>query len=390
MVAKAKRMQNLAPYLFAQLEAKIATAREQGVNVINLGIGDPDQPTPPDIVEELVYQASQAANHQYPTSKGMLELRQAVTDWYAQRLGVSLNPENEAAVLIGSKEGIAHLPFCFLDPGDTALVPDPGYPVYQGGVTLAGGTPYLVPLREENGFLPDLGAIPDKVAARAKLMFLNYPNNPTGAVATNAFFADVVSFAKEHDILVAHDAAYVEIGYEDYEPVSFLQAPGASDVGVEFGSPSKSHNMTGWRVGWVAGSAAVVEALTTLKSNIDSGAFQAVQHACRRALEGSRDSVQEQVAVYHRRRDLVVSTLRDMGWTIDPPQATIYVWARTPQGTSSIEFAEQVFLRTGVVITPGVGYGNQGEGYFRISLTVDDAELQQAMRRLAESGITSL
>ncbi len=387
MVAKAQRMQNLAPYLFAQLEAKIAEAKEQGVSVINLGIGDPDRPTPQYIIDELVSQAGQEANHQYPTSQGMLALRQAVTDWYARRLDVSLNPAKEAAILIGSKEGIGHLPFCFLNSGDTALVPDPGYPVYQGGVTLAGGKPYLLPLLEKNGFLPDLQAVPEDVAKKAKLMFLNYPNNPTGAVATRGFFTDVVDFAKQYDILVAHDAAYIEVGFDDYTPVSFLQVSGAIDVGVEFGSPSKSYNMTGWRVGWVVGNAEVVEALTTLKSNIDSGAFQAVQHACRRALEGPRDAVQEQVAVYRRRRDLVVDTLRTMGWDLTTPKASIYVWARTPRGLSSIEFAEQVFTNTGVVITPGTGYGSQGEGFFRISLTVEDEVLKEAMRRLAEAGI---
>ena len=384
---KAKRLRNLAPYLFAQLEAKIAAAKKQGVDVINLGIGDPDLPTPPHIIAEIQQQAATGANHQYPTSVGMESLRESVANWYQKRYNVSLEPIGEVAALIGSKEGIGHLPFCYIDPGDIGLVPNPGYPVYEGGITLAGGQCHYMPLRAENGFLPDLASIPEEVCRKAKLMFLNYPNNPTGAVATRRFFEQVVDFAKQYDILVAHDGAYLEIGFDDYQPISFLSTPGAKDIGIEFGSPSKSHNMTGWRIGWVAGNPDIVKTLVTLKSNIDSGAFQAVQYAAIAALDSDQDALTEQLVIYRRRRDLVIDTLNAMGWKLAKPKASIYVWAPTPQNMSSIDFADQVFSQSGLVLTPGIGYGDQGDRYFRISLTVDEIRLQEAMDRLTQSNI---
>ncbi len=382
-----RRFDNLAPYLFAQLEEKIESAKKEGVDVINLGIGDPDRPTPEHIVAELCRQAANPDTHQYPSSKGMETFRDTVAQWYRSRYGVELNAADEVASLIGSKEGIAHLAFCYIDPGDTALVPDPGYPVYQGGVTLAGGEPHFMPLRAENGFLPVLEDVPEEVARRAKLMFLNYPNNPTGAIAHRQFFADVVEFARQYDILVAHDAAYVEVGFDDYQPLSFMQIPGSKDVGIEFGSVSKSHNMTGWRIGWVVGRRDVVTALVTFKSNVDSGAFEAVQHAAVRGLSAPQDALEEQLQIYRERRDLVITTLNDMGWDLEAPKASIYVWAPTPNDMDAIAFAETVFSETGVVLTPGVGYGSEGERYFRISLTVDSVRLQEAMERLRHCSI---
>ena len=300
---------------------------------------------------------------------------------------MSLDPGREITALIGSKEGIGHLAFCYLDPGDIALLPDPGYPVYQGGTALAGGVPYYMPLTAENAFLPMLEDIPTETARAAKIMFLNYPNNPTGATATREFFTDVVAFANEFDIMVAHDAAYIEVGYDTYQPLSFLSIPGAKEIGIEFGSVSKSHNMTGWRIGWASGQAEAIGALSTIKSNLDSGAFSAVQYAAMRAMAGSQDDLKEQLTVYRRRRDVVIDALRTMGWSVPTPQASIYVWAPTPDGYDSRSFAEMVFERTGVVITPGIGYGNEGDKYFRLSLTVPDDRLEEAMNRMKEAGV---
>lgn len=384
----AQRMKNLAPYLFAQLEAQIDEAREAGADVINLGIGDPDQPTPNFIVEELSAQAGKPENHQYPSSRGTSALRQAVAAWYKRRSGIDLNPNDEVAALIGSKEGIAHLAFCFLDPGDIALVPDPGYPVYQGGTALAGGTAYFMPLLRENGFLPVFADIPSDVARRAKLMFFNYPNNPTGAVADAGFFQEAVDFARSFDILAVHDGAYLEIGFGADRQRSFLETPGSREIGLEFGSLSKSHNMTGWRIGWAAGRAAAIEQLVTFKSNVDSGVFAAVQHSAVRALREPQDHLGPLLALYQKRRDMVVAALRRMGWEIEAPQGSIYIWAPTPPGIDSRRFAGDVFEKTAVVLTPGNGYGQGGEGYFRISLTVATDRLQEAMARLEAAGVS--
>jgi len=382
---EAKRIESLPPYLFARIEQLIDQKRREGVDVISLGIGDPDLPTPGHIVAEAQRRVADPANHQYPSSAGMRTFREAVAAWYADRFGVDLDPGAEVVSLIGSKEGIAHLPWCYLDPGDIALIPDPGYPVYSQGTILAGGEPYYIPLRPEDGFLPDLAAIPPEVARRARLLFLNYPNNPTGAVATPDFFASVVEFARRNEILVAHDLAYSEIYYGDERPPSILQVPGAKDVAIEFGSVSKPYNMTGWRIGWAVGNAGAVGALGRLKTNLDSGAFQAVQYAAIAALRGPQEGVADLRRVYQARRDLVVGTLNDLGWRLEPPAATFYIWAPVPAGRTSASFAEEVLEKTGVVITPGPGYGAQGEGWFRLSLTVPDARLQEAMRRLREN-----
>lgn len=379
---EAGRIRNLPPYLFARIEKKVEEAREKGVDIISLGIGDPDRPTPDHIIDKLVEQAKNSANHQYPSSVGMLSYRQAVAKWYTDRHGVTLDPKAEVVTLIGSKEGIAHINFCYVDPGDVNLVPDPGYPVYGIGTLLAGGEPYLMPLTEDNKFLPDLTAIPTDVAKKAKIMFLNYPNNPTGALANADFFRDVVSFAKEHDVIVCHDAAYSEITFDGARAISFLEIPGAKEVGIEFNSLSKPFNMTGWRIGWAAGNSQVVEALGRLKSNIDSGQFQAIQYAGIAGLTGPQDTVARMREIYRERREVVVEGLNAMGWNLEKPKGSFYVWAPVPMGYTSSEFAEVVLEKAGVIITPGNGYGTYGEGYFRIALTVDKERIREALQRM--------
>ncbi|MDN5347333.1 MAG: LL-diaminopimelate aminotransferase [Clostridia bacterium] len=378
----AKRLQNLPPYLFARIEKKIAEAREKGVDIISLGIGDPDRPTPSHIIEELVKEAQNPENHRYPTSEGLVAFRQAVAEWYEKRYGVKLDPKSEVVTLIGSKEGIAHISFCYVDPGDINLVPDPGYPVYGIGTLLAGGEVYTLPLKEENGYLPDLTAVPSDVARRAKLMFLNYPNNPTGAVADRRFFEEAVEFARQYDVLICHDAAYNEITFDGYRAPSFFEVPGAKEVGIEFNSLSKPFNMTGWRIGWACGRADAIEALARIKSNIDSGVFQAIQYAGIAALKGSMDSVAEVCRIYQERRDILVEGLNSMGWRLNKPKATFYVWAPVPQGYTSESFAEMVLERAGVIVTPGNGYGTFGEGYFRMALTIDKERIREALERL--------
>ena len=385
MVKEAERLQKLPPYLFARIEKKIAEARAQGIDIISLGIGDPDSPTPKYIIEKLKETAEDAVNHQYPSSVGMLNFREAVANYYNKRFNVALDAKTEVVTLIGSKEGIAHISWCYLNPGDISLVPDPGYPVYGIGSLLAGAEPYIMPLKAENGFLPDLAAIPEEVAQKAKIMFINYPNNPTGAVADEQFYLDVIAFAKKYDILVCHDAAYQDLAFDGYKPPSFLEFPGAKEVGIEFGSCSKPYNMTGWRIGWAAGRADVIEALGRLKSNVDSGAFQAVQYAGTEALSGPQDIIEEMSQLYAERRDIVVNGLNAMGWNLEKPKATIYVWAPVPKGHDSISFAEEVFEKTGVVVTPGNGYGDNGEGYFRIALTVSSERIEEAFTRMKET-----
>jgi len=382
---QAKRIRELPPYLFARIEKKIEAARKEGVDIISLGIGDPDMPTPGHIIDKLVEEAHNPKNHRYPTSVGMLDFRKAVADWYRNFYGVELDPENEVVTLIGSKEGIAHISFCYVDPGDINLVPDPGYPVYGIGTLLAGGEPYLMPLKAENGMLPDLNAIPDEVARRAKIMFINYPNNPTGAVADINFFSKVVEFAKNYDLIVCHDAAYTEITYDGYKAPSFLQAPGAKEVGIEFNSLSKPYNMTGWRIGWACGRRDVVETLGCIKSNLDSGVFQAIQYAGIAALTGPQDCLDKIRQVYQERRDIVVDGLNSLGWNLSKPKASFYIWAPVPRGYSSAEFAEMILEKAGVIITPGNGYGKYGEGYFRIALTIDKERIKEAMERLKQA-----
>jgi len=379
---EARRICNLPPYLFARIEKLIAAKKEAGVDVISLGIGDPDRPTPVHIIETLVREANNPANHQYPSSVGMLTYRQAVAHWYQNRFGVELDPETEVVSLLGSKEGIAHISWCYLNPGDTVLVPDPGYPVYSGGAILAGAEPYYLPLEPEKGYLIDFKSIPRDLAKRAKILFVNYPNNPTGAVAGEAFYREVIEFAREYEILVCHDAAYSDVSFDGYKPPSFLQFPGAKEVGIEFHSVSKTYNMTGWRVGWAAGNAKAVEALGRLKSNIDSGVFQAIQYAAAAGLTGPQDIVTEQNAVYQERRDILIEGLNSLGWNLEKPKATFYVWAPVPRGYTSESFAELVLAKAGVVITPGTGYGRNGSGYFRMALTIEKERIQEALERI--------
>jgi len=381
----ADRVAALPPYLFARIEQKIEDCQNRGVDVISLGIGDPDLPTPPHIIQTLKEQADNPANHRYPSSVGLLAFRQAVADWYRSRFQVALDPRSEVVTLIGSKEGIGHISFCYLNPGDYALIPDPGYPVYGIGAALAGAENYLLPLKAERGFLPDFAAIPSDVARRAKLLWLNYPNNPTGAVASLDFFREAVDFARNYDLVICHDAPYTEITFDGYVAPSFLQAEGAKEVGIEFHSLSKTYNMTGWRLGWAAGNAEVVKTLGSLKSNIDSGVFQAVQQAGIAALTGPQDCVRQTMQVYQERREIVMQGLRRLGWQVDPPKATIYVWVPVPDSYTSTEFAELVLEKAGVVLTQGIGYGACGEGFFRISLTTPTERLAEAFRRLQES-----
>ncbi len=379
----ARRVQQLPPYLFAEISRKIAEKRAQGVDVISFGIGDPDLPTPPHVIEALKRAADDPANHRYPETEGLPELRQAMARWYERRFGVTLDPEKEVVPLIGSKEGIAHVALCLVDPGDVALVPDPAYPVYAVGTMFAGGEVYPLPLREERGFLPDLDAVPADVARRARVLWINYPNNPTAACATLEFFERVVHFARRYDLAVCHDLAYADVAYDGYVPPSFLEVPGAREVGIEFNSLSKAYNMTGWRVGMAVGNAALVDALTRVKSNLDSGIPQAIQQMAIAAMDGPQDAITQHNAVYQRRRDRVVEVLRAIGLTVEPPKASLYVWAKLPAGERSIDFATRLLEDTGVVVTPGIGYGAHGEGYIRLSLTTPDNRIDEGLRRLA-------
>lgn len=379
----AKRIEKLPPYLFAEISRKIAEKRAQGVDVVSFAVGDPDIPTPSHVIDALCQAARDPANHRYPESDGLPDLRRAIACWYGQRFDVSLDPDREVLPLIGSKEGIGHIALCFIDPGDLALVPDPGYPVYSVGTMFAGGDCHFMPLTEENDFLPDLEAIPEAVAQRAKLMWISYPNNPTGAVAELDFFERVVRFAKKHDIAVCHDGPYTEVAFDGYRPVSFLQAAGAKEVGVEFHSFSKSYNMTGWRIGMVVGNATMVDALMRVKSNLDSGIPQAIQRMAIAAFEGPQDCIAEHNAVYQRRRDRLVQALARMGLHVRPPKACLYVWARLPEGHTSLEFASRLLDDIGVVVTPGIGYGPHGDGYVRLSLTIPDERMDEGLRRLA-------
>jgi len=378
----AERLKHLPPYLFAEIDRKKREVRARGVDVIDLGIGDPDLPTPPHIIHALQKAALDPANHRYPSYEGMLAYRQAVADWYAKRFNVRLDPEQEVLTLIGSKEGTAHIPLAFVNPGDVVLVPDPGYPVYAAGTWFAGGEVHWMPLRRERGFLPDLDAIPREVAHRAKLMYLNYPNNPTAAVATRDFFARVVAFARLHGILVCHDAMYSELKFDGFEPPSLLEVEGAREVGVEFHSLSKTYSMTGWRLGFCVGNRAAVAGLGAVKTNVDSGVFQAVQIAGIAALSGPQDLAEQYRRTYQERRDVVVNGLRGLGWDVDVPKGTFFVWAPVPGGLDSRSFATRLLEEAGVVVTPGVGFGPSGEGFYRIALTVERARLAEAMERL--------
>jgi LL-diaminopimelate aminotransferase len=380
-----KRLDRIPPYLFAQLERKIAEKKAQGIDVISLGIGDPDTPTPGLVVDALRDAAGDPGTHQYPSNRGREEFRTAVASFYERRFGVALDPATEIIPALGAKECIFNLNVAFLDPGEAALAADPGYPVYTGGPLLAGADAVLMPLLPERGFAPDLQAIAAEDRERARLMFLNYPNNPTGAVAPDGLFEEAIEFAREHDILVVHDASYTETTFDGYVAPSFLATPGAREVGVEVFSLSKGYNMTGWRTAAIVGNAAAVEQYWRLKTNIDSGMFEAVQLAAAAALELGGPAAREMSAIYKRRRDLVCDALREIGVEVTPPKGTIYIWAPVPEGHTSESYCELVLEESAVVVSPGGAYGPNGEGFFRISLTVPDERLAEAVERLRSS-----
>jgi len=377
-----ERLKALPPYLFRELDRLRDEVKASGVDIIDFGVGDPDLPTPRHIVEAIKKAVENPSTHRYPSYSGMNDFRDAVARWYERRFGVKLDPPTEVITLIGSKEGIAHIPLAFLNPGDVSLVPSPAYPVYHTGTILASGISYFMPLEEKNGFLPNLNAIPEDVAQKAKLMFLNYPNNPTSAVADREFFEKVVAFAKKYDVIVCHDAAYSELAFDGYKPMSFMEVDGAKEIGIEFHSLSKTYNMTGWRLGFAVGNAEVVRALGQVKSNVDSGAFNAVQIAGIAALEGNQDCVVEMCRIYQERRDILVAGLREVGLNPQIPKATFYVWCPVPDGMSSTEFSMRLLKEAGIVVTPGNGFGDPGEGYVRFALTVSKERTEEAIERM--------
>ncbi len=377
-----QRLRRLPPYLFAEIDRAKRRLRAEGKNLIDLGVGDPDRPTPAHIIEALYRAAQDPDNHTYALDFGMTELREAIAGWYRDRFGVELDPDTEVLPLLGTKEGIAHIPLAFVNPGDRVLVPDPGYPVYASGTIFAGGEPVRMPLKAENGFLADLEAIDPETASRARLLFLNYPNNPTAAVCDLAYLEKAAAFSKKHGIILCHDAAYTELAFDGFRPPSFLQAEGAREVGIEFHSLSKTYNMTGWRVGFAVGNPEVIQGLSKVKSNIDSGIFQAVQKAGVAALTGPQDFREELLETYRRRRDTLVDGLNDLGWKVARPRATFYVWCPVPDGSPSADFAKRLLEEAGVVATPGVGLGPSGEGYVRMALTRPEEEIRQALERL--------
>ena len=377
------RLLRLPPYLFAEIDRMKQEVEKKGVDIIDLGIGDPDLPTPDFVIKKLQEAAVNPANHRYPSYAGLIQFRQAVAQWYKKRFNVELDPEEEMISLIGSKEGIAHIPLAFVNQGDAVLVPNPGYPVYQASTIFAGGEPIEMPLLKKNNFLPELEAIDKTKIEKIKLMFINYPNNPTASVADKKFFSRVVEFARLHKIIVCHDAAYTEITYDGYKAPSFLEVEGAKEVGVEFHSLSKTFNMTGWRIGFVVGNKEIIKGLRTLKTNIDSGVFQAVQVAGIEALADSGEVLNRTTGIYRVRRDILLEGLRSIGWEVDTPRATFYVWAKIPPGEkSSIAAAKRLLQEKGIVSTPGVGFGRFGEGYLRFALTVTKERLQEAVDRL--------
>ncbi len=379
------RIKNLPPYLFAEIDRMINEAKADGMDVINFGIGDPDQPTPENIVNKMKEAIQDPTTHSYPSYEGLAEFRTAVSRRYEKRFDVDLDPETEVVSLIGSKEGIAHLPLCYINPGDSALVPDPGYPVYKTSILLSDGNPIMMPLLEENDFLPDLDSIKEEDAEKAKIMYLNYPNNPTGAMASFEFFEKVIDFAKQYNIIIAHDAAYTDIYLDEEVPHSILEVEGAKDVAIEFNSLSKPYNMTGWRIGWACGKEDVIESLGRLKTNIDSGIFEAIQYAGIEALYNSEDSIEEVTELYKERRDLLVEGLSELGWEVKPNKASFYLWIDVPEDIDSSEFSKKLFKKTGVFFTPGVGWGDHGENYLRIALTVELERIKEALQRIEES-----
>ncbi len=381
------RLATLPPYLFADIDRRKQKMRQKGKEIIDLGVGDPDLPTPAPIIEALAAAAREPRHHRYPSNEGLAEFRVAVADYYRRRHAVELDPETEVVCLLGTKEGIGHLPLALVNPGTEVLIPDPGYPVYLSGTLFAGGVPRSMVLRPERGFLPDLTELEDKGLDMASLMFVNYPNNPTGAVAGLEFYQRLVQLAARHQFLVAADAAYAELADDPDQSPSILAVPGAKEVAIEFGSFSKTFNMTGWRLAYAVGNAAALEALVAIKSNLDSGCFEAIQMAGVRALEIMHTHLPELRRIYHERRVAAVSGLTSLGIEVFPPAGTFYVWARVPGEMRSVEFATKVLRATGVVVTPGVGFGRGGEGYFRLALCTDVAEIQRAIALLAEANL---
>jgi LL-diaminopimelate aminotransferase len=382
MFKLSKKLSELPPYLFLEIDKAKRKARAQGRDIIDLGIGDPDQPTPKHIIEALYKAAQDPVNHRYALDQGMPALRSTIAGWYKRRFNVTLDPETEILPLIGSKEGIAHLPVAFLNNGDYSLVPDPCYPPYKGGTILAGGRVHLMPLLEENAFLPDFTKIPFSVRKRAKLLYINYPNNPTGAVAGKDFYSNAIKFAVKNKLVAVSDLAYSEMSYDGYQPQSMLEVEGAKDSVIEFHSLSKTYNMTGWRVGWACGNAKLISALAKVKSNIDSGIFTAIQLAGIAALEGPQQYVSDMCRLYQERRDCLVSGLNALGWKINKPKATFYIWIKIPVKSKSIDFAALLLDKADIVATPGVGFGKYGEGYIRMALTVPKERMVQALERL--------
>jgi len=385
----AKRLDEIPPYLFAELDRKRDELISKGVDIINMGVGDPDQPTPAHIVGAMHTAIDDPSTHNYPPYQGTKEYRQAVVAWMEQRFGVSgLDPDQEVVSSIGSKEAIHNTFLAFVEPGDYVLIPDPGYPVYRTSTIFAGGESYTMPLLPKNHFLPDLTAIPTDIARKTKLLWINYPNNPTGAIASLEFFTDLVAFCREYDILLCHDHAYSEMAFDGYQPPSILQVPGAKDVAIEFHSTSKSYNMTGWRVGFVVGNALGIKGLGQVKTNVDSGVFKAIQKAAIAAFQTPSSDLTTLMSVYQRRRDLIVQGLQSLGWPLDAPKATLYVWVPVPSGYNSTEFVSMLLDKCGILVPPGNGYGKAGEGFFRIALTVADERITEAIQRIKDAGIT--
>lgn len=380
MFELSERMKKLPPYLFAEIDRKRKQLVAQGYEVISFGVGDPDLPTPERIVEAMRVAVNDPSVHRYPFGKGRIDFRKAIADYYKKYSDVILDHEKEICVLIGSKEGIAHFPFAFVNPDDITLVPEPGYPVYQIGTVLTGGTPYFMPLQEENNFLPDLGKIPDRILEKAKIMFLNYPNNPTAAIADTNFLKDAIRLCKKHNIIIVYDAAYHEIYFDNKRPVSFLSISGAKDIGIEIHSLSKTYNMTGWRIGWACGNEELVSALATLKENIDSGTFEAIQIAGIECLTGLQDDVEKMRNIYQKRRDILVDGLKKLEFKVKIPQATFYLWLAV--NNDSLSFAEKLLLEAQIIVTPGIGFGPSGEGYVRFALTIDEIKIKKAIERM--------
>jgi LL-diaminopimelate aminotransferase len=384
-VEQSERLKQIPPYLFAEINRKIAAAKKAGVDVISLGIGDPDLPTPQPVVDELKLAASNPKNHQYPDYEGMFAFRDAVSKWYRRMHGVQLNPDSEVLTLIGAKEGSLHLSLAFVNPGDFTLVPNPAYTTYMTSTILASGIPHKMPLLEKNNFLPDLSDIPRDIAQKAKIIYVNYPNNPTAAVAGRDFYKSLIDFARDNGIIVCSDNPYSVVAFDGFKPLSFLEVSGAKDVGIELNSLSKPYSMTGWRIGMAVGNPELIKGMATVKSNVDSGVFNAVQHAGIAAMSLPDSFLEKNLAVYQKRRDLVCGALEHVGLKVNRPKATLYLWVRVPSGCTSASFAAEVLEKAGVVITPGATYGSEGEGFFRISLTVPDARLSEAVERIKKS-----